>query len=256
MKIMGILNVTPDSFYDGGRYIDVDSALKRVGVMLEEGAEIIDVGGESTRPGFTPVSIEEEISRVCSVIEAIKKEYPEAIVSLDTYKPDVAREGLKSGADMINDIWGLKWDPRMAGIIKEYDASCILMHNRKEAVYDDLIEDMLLDLKESVEIAKKAGITDDKIILDPGIGFAKDTKQNLQVMKNLRRFNELGYPMLLAASNKSFIGNTLGLEKDKRVIGTCTTSVLAYLSGYEYVRVHNIAENAQAMNLVAAIMEN
>ena len=208
--VMGILNVTPDSFSDGGRYNDLDHALQQAERMVEEGAAILDVGGESTRPNHIKISSEEEIERVCPVIEALKQRF-DVPVSLDTYKSDVAVAGIEAGADLLNDIWGLKWDGTMAKVIADAEIACCLMHNRREIVYNDLVEDVLNDLRECVDLALAAGIAKDKIMLDPGIGFAKDLDQNLSVMKHIGRIKELGYPILLGTSRKSMIGLTLDL---------------------------------------------
>lgn len=176
------MNVTPDSFSDGGKFNTLDAALRQTERMVEEGAAIIDIGGESTRPGYTKLSDEEELSRVLPVIEAVKKRF-DVPVSLDTYKSGVAREGLRAGADMINDIWGLQYDPAMAKVIADADAACCLMHNRKNTDYHDFMKDVLMDLENSLELAKNAGISYDKIMIDPGVGFAKSYEQNLTVIK-------------------------------------------------------------------------
>ena len=203
--IMGNLNVTPDSFSDGGRYREVDAALKRAEEMIRDGAAILDIGGESTRPGYTPVSEAEEMERVLPVVEAIKNRF-EIAVSVDTYKSSVAEHAILAGADLINDIWGLKADARMAEVIAKHKVACCLMHNRKDTDYVNFVEDILHDLKESVYLAKKAGIAEDKIILDPGVGFAKNYEQNLEAIRNLGVMKELGYPVLLGTSRKSVIG--------------------------------------------------
>ena len=224
--IMGILNVTPDSFSDGGKIIGIDAALKRAEQMKGDGAAIIDVGGESTRPGFTPVSVEEEMERILPVIEAIKANI-DIPVSVDTYKSQVAEAAILAGADLINDIWGLKADPRMAKVIAEHKVACCLMHNRNNTNYQDFVNDMLDDLRETVSIAKNAGISEEKIILDPGVGFAKNYEQNLIAIRELEKIVELGYPVLLGTSRKSVIGLTLDLPSDERVEGTLVTTVTA-----------------------------
>ena len=250
--IMGILNVTPDSFSDGGRYNALDKALEHAQKMVDEGAAILDIGGESTHPGYTMISDEEEIDRVLPVIERVKKEI-DIPVSVDTYKSGVAAAALDAGADMINDIWGLKYDPHMAEVIAKSGAACCLMHNRKEAVYDHFLDYCLQDLQESLDIASRAGIRRSRIILDPGIGFAKDLGQNLKIMKNLDRFHELGLPLLLGASRKSMIGLTLGTPVDQRLEGTLVTTVLAVQSRYSFVRVHDVLENKRAIWMQQAI---
>jgi len=252
--IMGILNVTPDSFSDGGRWTETDECLRHAEAMASHGADIIDIGGESTRPGHVQISVQEETDRVVPVIEAVKKEL-DIPVSVDTYKSGVAEAALRAGADLVNDIWGFQYDSKMAGIVKKYDAACCLMHNRNEAVYTDLIEDICEDLKKCVSIARTAGIADDKIILDPGIGFGKTYEMNLNVLNHLDRFNKLGYPMLLGTSRKSVIGLTLNLPADQREEGTLVTTVLAVQAGYPFVRVHDVEKNARAIRMTKAILE-
>ena len=203
--VMGILNVTPDSFSDGGKFNNIDSALKHTEQLINDGADIIDVGGESTRPNYTKISDEEEIERVVPVIEKIKADF-DVPVSIDTYKSKVAAAAVGAGADLVNDIWGLKYDKNMAEVIAKSGAACCLMHNREKAEYNSFVEDVLDDLRETIAIAKKAGIADDKIILDPGVGFAKSYEQNLIITNNVDRLNELGYPVLLGTSRKSMIG--------------------------------------------------
>ena len=213
--IMGILNVTPDSFSDGGRFRRLDDALKHAEEMIRDGADILDVGGESTRPGHTRITDSEETERVIPVIEKLKQEF-DIPVSIDTYKSSVAKAALQAGADMVNDIWGLKYDKDMASVIAGYHAACCLMHNREEPVYQDFLPDVLNDLRESVCLAKEAGIDGGKIILDPGVGFGKDYEMNLAVIRHLDRLLELGYPILLGTSRKSVIGLTLNLPSDQR----------------------------------------
>lgn len=200
--VMGILNVTPDSFSDGGKFNNIDSALKHTEQLINDGADVIDVGGESTRPNYTKISDEEEIERVVPVIEKIKADF-DVPVSIDTYKSKVAAAAVGAGADLVNDIWGLKYDKNMAEVIAKSGAACCLMHNRERAEYNSFVEDVLDDLRETIAIAKKAGIADDKIILDPGVGFAKSYEQNLIITNNVDRLNELGYPVLLGTSRKS-----------------------------------------------------
>ncbi|MBE5865178.1 MAG: dihydropteroate synthase [Lachnospiraceae bacterium] len=251
--VMGILNVTPDSFSDGGKWTDRDAALRHVEQMIAEGADIIDVGGESTRPGYTQLSDEEEIVRIAPVITAIKKEF--AIpVSLDTYKSKVAEAGIAAGADMINDIWGLKYNPDMATLIAREGVSCCLMHNRKQADYHSLVEDVKDDLRESLELAAKAGIAKDKIILDPGVGFAKSYEDNLMILNCMEQFNDLGCPVLLGCSRKSVIGLTLDLPTEERLEGTLTTTVMAVMKDISFVRVHDIKENVRAIHMAETIL--
>ena len=251
--IMGILNVTPDSFSDGGRWNQREAALSHAWEMAEEGADIIDIGGESTRPGHQQITEEEEIARIVPVIEAVKREI-DLPVSIDTYKAKVAEAALNAGADLVNDIWGLKYDPRMAELIARSGAACCLMHNKERAQYQDFFPDMLRETQECVELAKAAGIPDDKIILDPGVGFGKTREMNLETLCHLERFHELGYPMLLGASRKSVIGLTLDLPADERLEGTLVTTVFAVLKKYAFVRVHDVKENLRAVRMAEAIL--
>lgn len=253
--VMGILNVTPDSFSDGGRWNDKDKALRHVETMLSEGMDIVDVGGESTRPGYTMISDEEEIARVAPVIEAIKANF-DVPVSLDTYKSRVAQAGIGAGADMINDIWGLKYDEHMAGVIAESGVACSLMHNRKEAVYQDFMQDLATDLAESIQIAERAGIDDAKIILDPGVGFGKSHENDLTVINNFRELNMFGYPILLGCSRKSVVGLTLDLPVEQRLEGTLVTTVLGVIKGCSFVRVHDVKENVRVIRMTEAIINS
>ena len=228
--------------------------IKDVEEMMEEGMDILDIGGESTRPGYTLLSDEEEIHRVVPVIEKVKTEF-NIPISLDTYKSAVAKAGLQAGADLINDIWGLKYDENMAGVIADFQVPCCLMHNRNEAVYADYMEDVLKDLKETLDIAEKAGISKEKIILDPGVGFGKTYEQNVEIIAKLDRLQELGYPVLLGTSRKSVIGLTLNLPTDQRVEGTLATSVVGVLKGCSIIRVHDIKENFRAVKMAMKIKE-
>lgn len=251
--LMGILNVTPDSFSDGGRYDDLSSALFHVEEMLALGMDILDIGGESTRPGYTVISEEEEIARIVPVIEAVKERF-DVPVSLDTYKSKVAKAGISAGADMINDIWGLKYEAEMAEVIAQAGVCCCLMHNRKEAVYGNFMEDVAADLAETIRLAEAAGISEDKMILDPGIGFAKTYEQNLELLNRLEELRMFGYPLLLGASRKSVIGKTLDLPVEERLEGTLVTTVMAVMKGCAFVRVHDIKENARAIQMTRAIL--
>lgn len=252
--IMGILNVTPDSFSDGGKFNQIDAALKHAEEMIRDGADVIDIGGESTRPGYTKISDEEETDRVVPVIEAVKKEF-EIPISVDTYKSGVAEAAAQAGADLINDIWGLKYDARMAEVIAKSGLACCLMHNRDNAEYRNFMEDMKQDLRETIALAKAAGIADDKIILDPGVGFAKSYENNLEVIRRLKEFNELKYPVLLGTSRKSVIGLTLDLPAAERVEGTIVTTVMAVEAGCMFVRVHDVKENHRAIQMAEAILD-
>ena len=253
--IMGILNVTPDSFSDGGKFNNIDSALSHAEAMISEGVDIIDVGGESTRPGFTRISDDEEISRIVPVIEALKERF-DVPVSIDTYKYKVASAAAEAGADLFNDIYGLKYDNgEMAAFIAKSGLPCCLMHNRNNMDYVCFMDDLINDMRETVDIAKKAGITDDSIILDPGVGFAKSLENNLEAIDRLDMLkNELGYPVLLGTSRKSVIGLTLDLPSDHRVEGTIATTVIGVMRGAAFVRVHDVKENLRAVKMTQAIM--
>lgn len=251
--LMGILNITPDSFSDGGKYNELDQALFQAEKLIKEGAALLDVGGESTRPGHTAISPEEEITRICPVIAGIKEHF-DIPLSLDTYKSDVAKAGIAAGADMINDIWGLKWDDTMGGVIADAGIPCCLMHNRTNTGYTSLIEDILDDLWESIRIALTAGIAEENIIIDPGIGFAKDLSMNLSVMKHLKRFRDLGYPILLGTSRKSMIGLTLDLPVTEREEGTLATSIMGRMAGCSIFRVHDVKANLRGLKMAEAIL--
>ena len=253
--IMGILNVTPDSFSDGGKFNNLDAALKHTEEMIKDGAKIIDVGGESTRPGYTLISDEEEIGRVVPVIEAIKKNFDIA-VSLDTYKTKVAEAGVKAGCDMINDVWGFKYGERdMADLVAKTGVAACVMHNKNVITYNDFVNDVVNELKESVEIAHKAGVKDSQIVLDPGVGFAKDYEQNLLIIKHVDKLLELGYPVLLGTSRKSVIGLTLDVDKNDRMSGTVATTVMGLERGCRIFRVHDVKENYQAMMMAEKILK-
>lgn len=251
--VMGILNVTPDSFSDGGRYMTEDQALYRVQEMIEEGADLLDIGGESTRPGYEKISDDEEISRVIPVLEKIKERF-DIPVSIDTYKPEVARTAIQAGADMINDIWGLKYDEEMADVIGAAQIPCCLMHNRAEAVYYNYMKDLLNDLRESITIAHRHGIRKEQIILDPGVGFGKTYGQNLEVVHKLERLKDLGFPVLLGTSRKSVIGLTLDVPASERLEGTLATTVLAVTKGCAFVRVHDVQANKRAILMTESIL--
>jgi len=251
--IMGILNVTPDSFSDGGSYTSIEKALNHAKEMIDSGADIIDLGGESTRPGHQIVDAEEELRRVLPVVKELKKQL-NVKVSVDTYKAIVAKETLKLGADMINDVWGLRKDPNMVSVIAKYDAHVCIMHNQDGTDYDkDIMESIKGFLIESIKIAKSAGIDDRKIVLDPGIGFGKTLEQNIEVMARLDELKDLGYPILLGTSRKSMIGKILDLEPKDRVEGTIATTVLGIKSGVDIVRVHDVLENIRAIKVADAI---
>ena len=251
--IMGILNVTPDSFSDGGKFNHLDAALRHTEEMIREGAAIVDIGGESTRPGHQVITDDEEISRVVPVIEAVKKHF-DVPVSIDTYKGAVAEAALQAGADLVNDIWGFKHDKRVAELTAKYGAACCLMHNRQEAVYDDFQKDVVSDLEECVRIAREAGVADDKIILDPGVGFGKTYEMNLEITNHVDILHQLGFPVLLGTSRKSMIGLTLDLPATDRVEGTLATTVIGVMKGCSFVRVHDIKENYRIIQMTEAIL--
>ena len=251
--IMGILNVTPDSFSDGGRYNSLDAALFHARQMVEEGADILDIGGESTRPGHIQITDAEEIERVVPVIERLKGEF-DIPLSIDTYKSAVAEAALSTGADLVNDIWGLKYDEKMASVIAGSGAACCLMHNREKAEYDDFTADFLEDMRQCVEIADRAGIRRDKIILDPGVGFGKTYEMNLEIIDHLEILHELDLPILLGTSRKSVIGLTLDLPADQREEGTLVTTVYAVQKGCAFVRVHDVEKNKRAIRMTQALM--
>lgn len=252
--VMGILNVTPDSFSDGGRFNNVESALQHAREMLAEGADLIDIGGESTRPGHEPVSEQEELERVIPVVEALHRELPQVPLSVDTYKAQVAREALKAGAHIINDVWGFKAEAPMAEVAAEFSCPVILMHNRHDRNYGDLLADVAADLGECVEIARQAGVRDENIILDPGIGFAKDYTENLQVMRALDELAGLGFPLLLGTSRKRFIRTALDLPVDAVVFGTAATVALGIAQGCQIIRVHDVKEIKQTVRMCDAIV--
>lgn len=251
--IMGILNMTPDSFSDGSRYNTIDLALMRAEKMIQEGVDIFDIGGESTRPGYTQISDEEEIARILPIVKTLKKTY-DIPLSVDTYKPAIAQAVLEEGVDLINDIWGLKSDKQMAHLIKKYDVAVCVMHNKTQNIYSDLMKDIISELQESIDIAKEAGIDEGKIMIDPGIGFAKDTTQNCYVIKHLDQLNQLHYPILMGVSRKRFIGDTLSVPVSEREEGTIATNVIAGMLGASFFRVHNVEANKRAINILQAIM--
>ena len=251
--VMGILNVTPDSFSDGGKYNGMDQAMEHARQMVEDGADIIDVGGESTRPGHIMITDEEEIARVTPIIEKLKKEF-DVPISIDTYKSKVAEAAVQAGADLVNDIWGLKYDKKIAGVIAKHNVACCLMHNKEKAEYNNFLVDMLAETQECVNIARRAGISDEKIILDPGIGFGKTYEMNLEAMNHLELFQHLGFPVLLGTSRKSMIGLALDLPVDQRVEGTIATSVIGVMKGCAFVRVHDVKENKRAVQMTEAIL--
>lgn len=252
--IMGILNVTPDSFSDGGKYVQSYSSLQHAKEMIENGADIIDIGGESTRPGFQPVSTEDEINRVVPIIQQLK-EHIDAPLSIDTYKSETAEAAIKAGAHIINDIWGAKRDPEIADVAKKYNAPIILTHNRENPQYDIFLRDSLYDLYESISICKSRGVRDEQIILDPGIGFAKTYEQNVEMMQNLDKIVSLGYPVLLGTSRKSLIGNALKLPVEERIEGTGATVCYGIMKGCQIIRVHDVKEMSRMAKMMDVLVK-
>lgn len=250
---MGILNVTPDSFSDGGKFVDLDQALAQARAMVEAGADIIDIGGESTRPGSVPVGEAEELDRVLPVIRILSQELSVPL-SIDTYKPEVAERAVQTGAHIVNDIWGARRDKRMAEVAVRHQVPIILMHNREDTNYGDFFADYIRDLRESVKIALAAGVKPDQIVLDPGIGFAKSQEQNLETMRRLDDLVALGYPVLLATSRKRMIGNVLDLPVDERVEGTAATVALGVTKGCHMVRVHDVKEMKRVAKMMDAML--
>ncbi|MDF2682808.1 MAG: folP [Brevibacillus sp.] len=251
--IMGILNVTPDSFSDGGKYADLDQALAQARAMVEAGADIIDIGGESTRPGSVPVSEADELDRVLPVIRILSQELSVPL-SIDTYKPEVADRAIQAGAHIVNDIWGARRDRRMAEVAARHRVPIILMHNREDTDYHDFFADYMRDLRESVDIARSEGVETDQIVLDPGIGFVKSLEQNLETMRRLDDLVALGYPVLLATSRKRMIGHVLDLPVEERVEGTAATVALGVTKGCQIVRVHDVKEMKRVAKMMDAML--
>ena len=251
--IMGILNVTPDSFSDGGKFNTMDQAMAQVEKMIAQGADLIDVGGESTRPGHQQITEEEEIERVVPVIQKIKETF-DIPVSIDTYKSKVAKAALDAGADMLNDIWGFLYDEKMAELAATYDVPVCLMHNRNNTEYGDFVRDVVENLKKCLAVAEKHGVKKENIILDPGVGFGKTYEQNLAIINHLEALCDMGYPVLLATSRKSVIGLTLDLPVTEREEGTIATSVMGAVKGCDFVRVHDVQANARALKMTEAIL--
>ncbi len=275
--VMGILNATPDSF-SGDGFVDPLPMSDRAGgegrvrgaTFLSSGADILDVGGESTRPGSQPVSVDEELERVLPVIRAIAAEFPDAVISIDTYKAVVADEALKAGAHIVNDVWGLRADPDLAAVAARHNAAVVLMHNRSNPAsvevrerlgnaysgseYKDLLEDVKRELMDSVRIARSAGIPDERILLDPGIGFGKTVEQNLELTRCLDDVRALGFPVLLGPSRKSFIGYTLNLPPDQRLEGTAAAVAVGITRGADVIRVHDVEAMARVAKMTDAIV--
>jgi dihydropteroate synthase len=271
--VMGILNVTPDSFSGDGITTKGDTikiAVEQAGEFIEFGADILDVGGESTRPGSAPVDAAQEMERVLPVIEALNKNFPDILISIDTYKAQVAEQAIEAGAHIVNDVWGLRADPELAHVVAKHETPVVLMHNRSNPAsvdvreklgnayigseYKDLLEDVKRELLESVELARKAGVDEAHILLDPGIGFGKTREHNLQLINHLDEIRALGYPVLLGASRKSFIGFTLDLPADQRVEGTAATVAIGIARGADIVRVHDVKEMARVAKMTDALV--
>jgi len=257
--LMGVLNVTPDSFSDAGKYFEPEQALHRLHALIENGADLIDIGGESTRPGASAVSPDEEIRRVLPVLQTWKKEW-DAILSIDTSKSEVAEVALRHGASLVNDVTGLRGEPQMAHVVAHYGAGLVLMHMKgmprtmqENPVYGDLIREILDYFEEGIEIAIRAGIREESIILDPGIGFGKAVSHNLEILRNLKEFKKLGRPLLVGTSRKSFIGAVLDLPTEKRLFGTAATVAISVLNGADIVRVHDVAEMKQVARMADAV---
>jgi len=247
--VMGILNVTPDSFSDGGRYDAVEAAIKHAKKMVADGAKIIDVGGESTRPGHAAVGLEEELSRVIPVIQALSRELDVAI-SIDTYKAEVAEAAILAGAHIINDVWGAKREPAIAEVAARLGVPILLMHNRDNKDYTDFWPDVRKDLEESVKISKDAGVPTHHIWIDPGIGFAKTTQQNILMMQHLQDVVDMGYPVLLGTSRKSTIGKVLNLPVEERLEGTAATVSFGMMHGCHMMRVHDVKEIVRTVRMM------
>ncbi|TYR78225.1 dihydropteroate synthase [Priestia megaterium] len=251
--IMGILNVTPDSFSDGGSYNQIEKALHHAKQMVVDGADIIDIGGESTRPGGEKVELEEELRRTIPIVKELAH-HINVPLSIDTYKAEVAKQAIEAGAHIINDVWGAKADPKMAQVAAHYGVPIILMHNRDNRNYQSLIPDMISDLYESIQIVKQAGVQDEQIILDPGIGFAKTFEQNIEVIQNLEKFSTLGYPVLLGTSRKSTIGRVLDLPPKERMEGTAATVGMGISKGIHITRVHDVKEIARFTKMMDVLV--
>jgi len=251
--VMGILNVTPDSFSDGGQFFNLDQALEHARNMVKEGIDILDIGGESTRPQADPISEEEEFRRVLPLLEKLTGEL-DLPISIDTYKASVAEKALEMGVDMVNDVWGFKADPEMAEVAARYQVPVCIMHNRKVAQYDDLMTEITSELRESIDLALKAGVKEENIILDPGIGFGKTLEHNLEAMHHLEELVALGYPLLLGTSRKSMIGKVLDLPAEERLEGTASTIAYGITRGADIVRVHDIKYMKRVVDMTDAMV--
>ena len=259
---MGVLNVTPDSFSDGGQFNEIDSAILHVDKMLKNGADIIDIGGESTRPGSNPVSANEESRRIVPIIKAIKNEYKDILISVDTYKSSVAKRAIEAGADFVNDISGLTFDDEMVSLLAQRNIPVVIMHingkpktMQKNILYSDLISDMKRFFVKQCEYAINSGIKENNIIIDPGIGFGKTFDHNFTLLKRLKEFEDLGFPILIGPSRKAFIGDVLNLPSNERVEGTIATIVAGILNGANIIRVHDVKEIKRAAIITEEILK-
>jgi len=269
--VMGIINITPDSFSGDGLLNQAETekaALQQALRFVEEGADVIDIGAESTRPGAVKLDSQEELKRILPVLELVRNKLPDTLISVDTYKAATARACLGRGADIINDVWGFRYDPDMAHVVAEFGATAVLMHNRElgartvndelggryeDVQYEDIVCEVISWLEESVHIAHQAGMVDGKIILDPGIGFGKTIEQNLYLLQNLDALSDLGYPMLLGVSRKGFIGHTLNLPKGERLEGTLAANAWGVIRGANILRVHDVKETVRLTRMLDAI---
>jgi len=270
--IMGILNITPDSFSGDGLWHEGDvvaAAVAQAQQFVTDGADILDIGAESTRPGSVPITVEEELARVIPIVKAVRQAVAVPI-SIDAYRAEVARAALDAGADWVNDVWGLRMDPDMAGLVAERGCPVVIMHNRSQPKdarqeerlgghyvgihYDDLFADITQELQASITIAHAAGVKDEQIILDPGVGFGKTVSQNVRLLNELHHFKALGYPLLIGSSRKSFIGHTLNLPPDERVEGTAATVAIAIARGADIIRVHDVKVMARVAKMTDAIV--
>lgn len=251
LKVMGILNTTPDSFSDGGKYNSVDAAVRRALSMVEEGVDIIDVGGYSTRPGYTEITVEMEIERTVPVVKALREAGVTVDISVDTFRSEVARAVLEAGATMINDQWRGIFDEKILDVVAEFDAPIFLMHNNDHSTYENVTVDMIRELQESAELALKHGVKKENIWLDPGIGFVKSREEEIEVMRNLDQLTAEGYPVLLATSRKRMVKELIGGETDAddRDAGTLATTIIGIEAGVKAVRVHNVKMNRQAADV-------
>lgn len=261
--LMGILNVTPDSFSDGGKYLKAKDAIRRLEVLIESGADIIDVGGESTRPGAPSVSLDEEIDRILPVLEAWKRKKRDTILSIDTSKSKIAEIALTHGASLVNDVTAMKGDSRMAEVVAHYEAGVVLMHMQgtprtmqQNPTYQDIVSEISRFFEERMKEAIRSGIREEAIVLDPGIGFGKKTSHNVEILRRLRDFQRLGRPLLVGPSRKSFIGEILDLPVEKRLLGTAAAVALSILNGADMLRVHDVTEMKQVAKIADAIQRS